>query len=57
VPVANSLCFAEALNTHGVPFELHIYPSGPHGLGLAPAAPHVATWMGLSIAWLQGMGW
>jgi len=57
VPVANSLSFAEALSEHGIPFELHVYPHGAHGLGLAPAAPHVATWMGLSIAWLQDMGW
>lgn len=57
VPVANSLCFAEALNEHRIPFELHIYPHGAHGLGLAPAAPHVATWMDLSVAWLRDMGW
>jgi len=57
VPVANSLLFAEALATHGVPFELHIYPHGAHGLGLAPGDAHVATWMDLSIEWLRGMGW
>ncbi len=57
VPVANSLGFAEALDAHGVPFELHIYPHGVHGLGLAPGDSHVATWMDLSIAWLSGMGW
>lgn len=57
VPIANSLCFAEALSDHGVPFELHVYPHGAHGLGLAPGDPHVATWMDLSIEWLQAMGW
>lgn len=57
VPIANSLSFAEALADHGVPFELHIYPHGAHGLGLAPGDPHVATWMDLSIEWLRGMGW
>jgi acetyl esterase/lipase len=57
VPVANSFCFAEALAEHDVPFELHIYPHGRHGLGLAPEAPHVATWMDLSVGWLRGMGW
>lgn len=34
VPVASSLQFAEALSAHGVHFELHIWPSGPHGLSL-----------------------
>jgi len=57
VPVANSLLFAGAMAEHGVPFELHVYPQGAHGLGLAPADPHIATWMGLSIDWLRGMGW
>ena len=30
----NSLQFAEALRKAGVPFDLHIYQKGPHGLGL-----------------------
>lgn len=35
VPCENSLLLADALRRHGVPFELHILPSGPHGLSLA----------------------
>ena len=35
VPVENSLLFASALSANGVPFELHVYPHGPHGLSLA----------------------
>lgn len=35
VPCENSLLLAGALRRHGVPFELHILPSGPHGLSLA----------------------
>ena len=39
VPVENSLLFASALRKHGVPFELHVYTKGRHGLGLgAPFA-------------------
>jgi len=57
VPVENSLLFAQALRQCGVPFELHVYPSGRHGLGLAPEAPHVATWAGLCCEWLAEMGW
>ncbi len=35
VNVKNSLVFAEKLRDCGVKFEMHIYPSGYHGLGLA----------------------
>lgn len=34
VPMGNSLLFAEALAIHKVPVELHVYESGPHGIGL-----------------------
>ncbi len=32
VPVVNSLLYAKALSEHNIPFELHIYPYGGHGL-------------------------
>lgn len=32
VPVKNSLCYAAALADNNVPFSLHIYPYGEHGL-------------------------
>lgn len=35
VPVENSLLYAAALSAHKIPFELHIYPFGWHGLGTA----------------------
>ena len=35
VPAGNSLVFAQALAAHDIPYELHIYPHGGHGLGLA----------------------
>lgn len=57
VPVENSLLFATALSAHKVPFELHVYPSGPHGMGLAQNDAHVATWGSLCAEWLKGMGW
>lgn len=34
VPVENSLAFAAALRKAGVPFDLHIYERGRHGIGL-----------------------
>jgi dipeptidyl aminopeptidase/acylaminoacyl peptidase len=35
VPVQNSLFYALALKEKNVPFEMHIYPNGHHGLSLA----------------------
>jgi acetyl esterase/lipase len=57
VPVKHSLLFAEALRQHGVPFELHVYRQGRHGLGLAGESPHVASWTNLCCEWLKSMGW
>ena len=39
VPVENSLLFAGALRRHGVPFEMHLYEKGAHGLGLQTDLP------------------
>ena len=52
VNVINSLDYAKRLRQVQVPVELHIYPDGPHGLGLAPAYPHVADWSEQLIRWL-----
>ena len=34
VPVINSILFAEALSKKNIPYELHIYPDGWHGMTL-----------------------
>ncbi|MCQ2436126.1 MAG: alpha/beta hydrolase [Clostridia bacterium] len=34
VPVENSLMFAQALAEKKIPFELHVFPSGSHGMSL-----------------------
>jgi acetyl esterase/lipase len=34
VPVENSLALATALRQAKVPFDLHVYERGPHGIGL-----------------------
>ncbi len=52
VPVENSLEFAAALRRAGVPFDLHIYEKGRHGIGLANG--HV--WTKDCLFWLQGRG-
>ena len=35
VPVNNSYLFANALQEHHIPYSLHIFSKGPHGLSLA----------------------
>lgn len=57
VPVQNSLLFARALADHKVPFELHVFERGGHGLGLAGNDPRVATWLWLAATWLTERGW
>jgi acetyl esterase/lipase len=56
VPVENSLLFAGSLSAHGIEFELHVFPHGPHGLGLAPGDPTVGKWPELCTAWLKRRG-
>ena len=57
VPVANALLFAQALNAHQVPFELHIFPNGPHGMALAWDNAVVGQWRALCITWLKKYGY
>lgn len=57
VPVENSIMYAAALSRVQVPFELHIYPYGSHGLGLAPNEPHVAQWKNALENWLDMLDW
>ncbi|MEP6787195.1 MAG: alpha/beta hydrolase [Acidobacteriota bacterium] len=52
VPVENSLMFAEALRKAHVPFEIHLYEQGPHGFGLAPTNPVLASWTDRCADWL-----
>ncbi len=56
VPVENSLSFAMALSQHKVPYDLHVYESGPHGLGLAEEDEHVRTWTQICGLWLKRQG-
>jgi len=59
VPVENSLQFADALRQAGVPFDLHIYQRGPHGLGLGPRDWNPEKrhpWTRDCAFWLQAQG-
>ncbi len=59
VKVENSLDFAAALRRAGVPFDLHVFEKGPHGIGLSPgkngvAADDVHPWAKDLLFWLRG---
>ncbi len=56
VPVENSLLFVQALRRFGIPFELHIFQSGRHGLGLAKDNPYISKWTKLCEGWLRENG-
>ncbi|MDO4355535.1 MAG: alpha/beta hydrolase [Clostridia bacterium] len=56
VPVEQSLMLAQALSHAMIPFELHVFPQGHHGLGLAADDPVVGQWPKLLCDWLHGRG-
>lgn len=53
VNVTNSLNYGKRLRDVRVEFEMHVFPDGPHGLGLANTSPHVAQWTVLLENWLK----
>lgn len=55
VNVIHSYIYAKALKEHNIPTEMHIFPFGGHGLGVAPNNPHVAQWTTLLKNWLELM--
>ncbi len=62
VPMENSLAFATALRQAGVPFDLHIYEKGQHGMGLGGAsdgsydATRLHPWTRDCMIWLKVQG-
>lgn len=53
VDVNNTFRYATALHEKNVPLEMHIYPMGGHGLGLAPEQPYIQTWAEHLVNWLK----
>jgi len=56
VNVKNSLNMAIALKQKNIPFELHVFPYGRHGLGLAETDANVSQWAHLLHNWLGLIG-
>jgi dipeptidyl aminopeptidase/acylaminoacyl peptidase len=60
VPIENSMLFASALQKNKIPFDLHIYQKGGHGIGLGasktePGKTH--PWAQDLLFWLKAQGW
>jgi acetyl esterase/lipase len=58
VKVENTLEFAAALQRHKVPFDLHVYQKGNHGIGLASKPPfdNPHPWAKDLVFWLKLQG-
>ena len=57
VPVFNALKMAEALSEKKIPYELHIFPKGWHGIGLAKGMEGAERWPEQLAGWLKDNGW
>ena len=65
VDVGNSLDLARAYHEAGVPFELHVFPKGPHGVALANAItevgnpafrrPEMEGWVDMAVTWAENV--
>jgi len=64
VPAMNSILMAQALAAQGIPYALHIFPHGAHGLSMADelTAPvgcaamvngQVAQWFSMAMEWIR----
>ncbi|MBQ7363037.1 MAG: alpha/beta hydrolase [Clostridia bacterium] len=53
VKVTSTLAYAARLHEVGVRCELHVYPEGGHGLGLADKYPSVRRWQDELLFWLR----
>ena len=64
VPVQNTIMFTSELARHKIPFESHIFPSGPHGLARCDATtagpesqhfmhPEYSGWINDAVRWLM----
>jgi acetyl esterase/lipase len=56
VSVENSVAFYRALIKAKVPAEMHLFQSGPHGVGMALMDPALSPWTSLLSNWLRARG-
>jgi acetyl esterase/lipase len=57
VVVENSLLFYQAMRRAKAPIELHLYPKGPHGSGMAASLGPTSEWPKLCESWMRFNRW
>ena len=59
VKIENALSFAAALQANDIPFDLHVYQKGPHGIGLGGGRQGgpLHPWTEDCLFWLKANGW
>ncbi|MDL2287315.1 alpha/beta hydrolase [Eubacteriales bacterium OttesenSCG-928-G02] len=66
VNVKNSMVLGQALSDHNILFEMHIFPTGAHGLSACTRetaangndiyiSPYIGRWIGWSVKWLNNL--
>ena len=55
VPVMNSILFYQALEKEEIYSEMHVYPTGGHGYGLAIGQGHLQTWTNRLYDWIKSL--
>ena len=55
VPCENSIVFAKELWKRNIPAELHIFPEGKHGKGLATEIPDAGVWPDLAAEFIKNI--
>lgn len=55
VPVANSIRFYENLLKKNIAVEMHIYPTGGHGYGLAVGKGYLSSWPERLMDWIESL--
>lgn len=57
VNVINTYKYCTALRNANISTELHVFPKGGHGCGLAEKEPHTAQWFNLLLNWFEYKKW
>ena len=52
MPPEHTYLLALSLTQHRVPHTVHVFPHGPHSLGLAQGAGEAASWTDMVSRWI-----
>ena len=55
VPPEHTYLLATSLAQQRVPHTVHVFPHGPHSLGLAHGAGEAAAWTDMAMRWIHGL--